>query len=378
MVAFSRIGGPPVSKRLSWGTSASVTAAAAAVPSGTNYTILTPSGAAPVEATLGSHRYHHHTSIHVFSSRVWVMSSSSLNNEDASGQMAVIFSSADNGSSWSAPAILVAPQSTMDDTTGDASRRICWPRGFYETGGKLYAVVNVQSGSSATALALLATECVSDGSLGTTKLLSPSSYTPIATFPSYSYDAALDAALTPTVNLYGSIGGPYPGTTPQAWTGWLLQDGDYWVEPVTFARDGTGTWLQRLWRKTTGTNTGWWWLQDSHDGGAAWSPAVLTNIPNSPAAGAAIRLADGRVAMVGDLNSGRDPLHLALFNPVSGQLSSIYAVRSGVSGTPTYAGAGKAGGAQYPGIHYDGTNLWVSYSLQKESVGATKIPLSGI
>jgi hypothetical protein len=60
-------------------------------------------------------------------------------------------------------------------------------------------------------------------------------------------------------------------------------------------------------------------------------------------------------------------------------VTNVKAVRAGLSGTPTYTGTSKAGGAQYPGMWEDGSgNLWISYDTQKETVWVTKIPISSL
>jgi hypothetical protein len=44
----------------------------------------------------------------------------------------------------------------------------------------------------------------------------------------------------------------------------------------------------------------------------------------------------------------------------------------------TYAGTNKSGGAAYPGFAADATDVWIGYSMQKESIGVTRLPLSNI
>ena len=90
---------------------------------------------------------------------------------------------------------------------------------------------------------------------------------------------------------------------------------------------------------------------------------------------------DKSIALIGnpvDNGTLRDPLYLATFSRTTGKLKAVSAIRQGVSDVPVYPGDGKGGGASYPGAVVVGTNLHVSYSLQKESVGHTRIPLSSI
>lgn len=358
-------------------------------PGLTNVTVMVPDGTTPAPLTLTSHRYHHHTRITVRpSGRLWIATTSGLDAEDKAGQMQVLFTSTDGGVTWTAPISAVPSQSVMAD--GATPARIIWSRAFVTYGGNLYLVSAVQSPASSNSqgLVLIGTQCNDDGSVGTPFLVSTDSYTALSGITQPVYDPVLGPALFPTASLYGPWGGSNPGFTPATFGSVITQDGGVsspqFVEPATFSIDGGSMNLQRLWRKLTGILQNNAWSQLSTDGGATWSPLAVTDIPDAPSAKGVIRLPDGRTALVGNPNNRtdvgantRDPLYLALFD-TTGSLTSVYAVRQGISPTPTYAGAGKVGGAAYPDVCTDGTNLYVSYSLQKESVGFTKIPISGL
>lgn len=128
----------PPNQFLSWGSSA-LKGTYTLAPGITNVNIFTPSGATPVQSDLTSHRYNHHVRVKYRNGNWWVWCSSSLNNEDASGQLVKGFLSTNGGATWTAPFLVLQSQSAMDDTTGNSARRVTYPRGFVDYGGNSYA-----------------------------------------------------------------------------------------------------------------------------------------------------------------------------------------------------------------------------------------------
>lgn len=346
-------------------------------PGVTNYAIMSPSGVAPTQADLTSHQYHHHTQIawNAAKTRLWVASSSGLQNEDANGQMTVLFTSANSGSSWSAPIAALPPQDAMSNTQGDPASRIGWSRWFVLSGGNLYYVSAVQTGSTANALVLSAVQCNDNGTVGTPFLIDNDTYAPLSGISAITYDGVLGPALLPEASLFGVWGGSIFGGNVRAWTGWAYQNTQTFTEPATFPIPGNL--YMRLWRQTTGTMTK---LSSSiHDAsGTQLSAITATNIPNAPSQAAALKLTDGRIAVVLNPNDGtnRANIALGLFDGTSGQLLSVYYIRTNIPTTPTYAGNGKSGGGAYFGMVQNGNILWISYSLQKESVAASSVDLT--
>ena len=351
----------------------------AQAPGVTNYAIMSPSGAAPTQADLTSHQYHHHTQIawNAAKTRVWVGTSSALQNEDSNGQQTVLFTSANGGTTWSGPIAALPPQDTMSNTTGSGASRVGWSRAFVTVGGVLYYVSAVQSGSTATALALVAVVCNDDGSVGAPFLISSASYTALGCCTQLTYDGVLGPQVLPTADIYGVWGGSIFGAPVLPWVGWSYQNTDAYAEPAAFPVSG-GRYM-RLWRQTTGTTTK---LSASiiDSAGKPVSAIIPTNLPNVPSQAAALKLADGRIAVVLNPNDGANRANIAigLFDGNSGQMLKVYYLRSGISTVPTYAGAGKSGGGAYFGMAQNGNDLWVSYSLQKESVAASKVNVGGL
>lgn len=349
-------------------------------------TVSTPNGDSPTEGALASHRFRHHTRVAVHGSRVWVAWSSGGTNEDAGGQMVAVASSTDGGDNFGSPVLVVPAQSTFSGTGAsyDAGSRVSYPRLFVVSGADLYlvsAIDNVNGSGDIEGGALVALKCNSNGTVGTLKRISSADYVAQDGAATIDYDADVAAALFSTANIFGSWGGSSPGNPASDWTGWMQSGGIDYAEPTTAKLNKSGTRLVRLWRRIT-TNDNRVYAQYSTDSGATFGSLSATGIPDSPSATAALRQSNGKIAVVGNPVQGpsglfRDPLYLMLFDSRSGRLTSStpLALRQAVSGTPTYAGTGKAGGAQYPGLWESGGILYVSYALQKETIGMVRLPI---
>ncbi|MBB4199045.1 hypothetical protein CCR94_16250 [Rhodoblastus sphagnicola] len=382
--ASSRTISTTTSHFLRWGAGAvAMRGPYTAIPSAVTTTVITPDGTTPTDGVLASHRYHHHVRVASMPGRLWVAFSSGLNGEDGRGQIAAVSSSTNGGANFGAP--LVAAQA--DAMVGGAGGRLVWPRQFVKNGGRLYLVSSIQD-STVTALALVATECKADGTVGAPFLISTEPYTPLSGYPVGAYDPAVSPLLFGSANVFGPNGGAWPGATqPSSWVGTTQFPGfpatGLFIEPVTLATDSTGQRLQRLWRKfgTWSSNRlTLYWGQESTDAGKTWGPLTPTDIPNEPSNGAGILLPDGRIGLVHnplDQSSYRDTLTLSIFR-TDGSLQSVYAVRSGVQPNPVYAGSAKLGGPSYPGVDYDGTNLIIGYSTQKEVIQVTIFPYAAL
>lgn len=352
----------------------------------THFSALAPSGSAPTQGDLLSHRYHHHVAVGLTSSRVWVACSSSGTNEDAGGQMVVACSMPKNGSSFSAPTLIVSAQSTWSGAGASSENlsRVAYPRSTIVYGGVTYLISAIDTFSTGgrNGSALVACELRDDGEIGTLIRISTPTYDPLNGIDAIPYDATLGPPLYATARLFGTWGGSQPAAAVATdWVGFATQDGDEFAEPTTFSVNASGSYLYRFWRKTSGSNTGFWWIDTSIDYGETWSRLSMSLIPNSPSAGYIGRVSATRAILLFNpraLTTDRDPLAALIYNPTTGKPLGLYAIRQGLSGTPTYAGTNKSGGAAYPGFAADATDVWIGYSMQKESIGVTRLPLSSI
>lgn len=359
----------------------------------TNYTVDTPDGTVPAYSNPASFRYHHHTKVAVVGGRVWVAYSGAASGEEQTGQVTEINSSANSWSTSTGPLVVVPPQtlpfqlSGVGDVNGS---RISYPRTFVSYGGNLYLVAAVDqvaqgvtgAASFQAAVALVAVQCNTDGSIGAPFLVSPVGYAPQSGVTSIAYSATLGPPLFAIANLNGTWGGSAPGQPASSWLGWVMQGGGQFTEPATLLLTSDGLTLLRIWRKNNANNTGWLYVNKSTDGGRTWSKILRTNIPSAGTETTGLILADGRIVLIGNpqqVSGGtqRDPLYIATFNGATGKANGVLAVRQGLANTPTYPN-GSTGGAQYPGVASDGTTLYISYSITKQSIGLTTIPIASL
>lgn len=133
-------------------------------------------------------------------------------------------------------------------------------------------------------------------------------------------------------------------------------------------------------------------VSSSEDGGETWSAAYPTNIPDSPSYTKALRLDDGTVVMVGNQNAEeknfdqpkpahmkRDPLVLSVSKDGGLSFGKAYALRAGRHSfrVPGVGGRGYTGG-QYPSLMQVKDKLFVIYSMGKEDICVSIVPLDAI
>lgn len=354
-----------------------------AAPGVVHYTVSTPSGGTVTEADLTSHRYRHHTQVAEHNGKVWVMHSSGGTNEDAGGQMTVVEVSDASTVSFSAPMLLMPAQSAFGATNAafELGTRVSYPSCFAKYGGKLYAIAAVDEvvagpQTQGGGVLLAAAECKDDGTLGALFRITSDSYTPASGVSAISYDATLGPPLFSHARIYG-VWGDSSGKSVD-WETFVQFGGKSYSEPTCIDVDGDESFLLQVWRRLTAPNYEAA-VRASYDGGKTWTAMRTTDIPNSPSSLAGARLPDGRIALVGNLKLGRDPLYLAIFDAVYRVRDQVYEVRSGLPVAPTYPGTYKdAPSAAYPGMYVGETYLWVSYSISKETIAVSRIPLAGL
>jgi hypothetical protein len=154
-------------------------------------------------------------------------------------------------------------------------------------------------------------------------------------------------------------------------TNWTTAaDGHVLCEPSVYRRpDGV---LVKLSRDKQGSRI---YAALSRDGGKRWAPAVQTGIPDSPSKSVAGTLPDGRIYLIGNqvIGGRRDPLVISL----SRDGESFDWAASIRQGAPEirHPGRAKGVGFQYPSAILVGDALWVIYSVGKEDVAVSRVPL---
>jgi hypothetical protein len=357
-----------------------------------------PDGHTPSPKDLESLQYHHHTRVAVArDGRIWVAYSGAMRREGESGMITEVKSSMD-GSHWSPPTVVIVPASPLNGKLS-AGRRISYPRAFVRWHHRLYLVAAIDQANghgcctNEQGEALVAARLYGSGRVGVPFRLSRAPYRPLPGSPGYRYRAHLAPALFRAANHFGTWGGSAPGQPPSAWTGYgIAADGTTMVEPNTIRLGSHRRLLLRLWRDeghnaTHPERSGEFRLYRSlsRNNGGSWSPAVPTDIPNSPSETTILRLHDGQIAVVGNAldrpaaADARDPLYLALFDGATGELRSLHAVRQDVGATPfddsnRCGPQGKPCGASYPGADEFHRHIYISYSIDKQQIWLSIVP----
>lgn len=160
-------------------------------------------------------------------------------------------------------------------------------------------------------------------------------------------------------------------------------DGHSLCEPSTYRRpDGV---LVRVYRDHHPTHR--LYASLSRDAGETWTVPVRTDVPDSPSRTAVGSLPDGTVFLAGNQLSEpfnqarrphytRDPLTLALSTD-GVAFDRAVAVRSG-SPKIRLPGKGKGRGYQYPSAVVVADAIWIMYSVGKEDVAVSRVPLASL
>ncbi|MBN2293305.1 MAG: exo-alpha-sialidase [Pirellulales bacterium] len=125
----------------------------------------------------------------------------------------------------------------------------------------------------------------------------------------------------------------------------------------------------------------------SRDNGKLWTKPAQTNIPDSPSRSSAGNLPDGRCFIVGNQvaepfskrihkHYTRDPLVISVSRDGK-SFDFSAAIRAGAPNIRA-RGSGKGRGYQYPATEIVGDDLWVLYSVGKEDIAISRVPLKNL
>lgn len=320
-------------------------------------------------------------------------------DENTSGQHGVFRYSTDEGKTWSKQKRLFPPLADyVPASVAKVPKPFQTSQGFAEVDGKLYAVTCVDRALrekvyrfnevSRTRIGLLACEVRVDGTVGPVFWLSDESPKPETGYPSIpagnpSLVAKLNAYFKEPANL------PQLLFRPRQWPD--SDDEHRMTEPTQPWRLDNRTWV-RLYRNqgtvhaTTradieASRPRRHYASFSFDDGKTWSAPTRTNFPDTGARANSGQLPDGQFYVINNpllmsaRQGGRQMLAISLSK--DGLIFDRMAVIK--FGTPSqrYEGKSKgAGGFQYPHSEVVGKHLWVIYSVNKEDVEVTRIPLA--
>lgn len=374
-----------------WPVGTNLTGTYPLAPVITTATVFTPNGASPqLENTIATHQYSHHTRIaaQLLPGGGYItmlaFSSNPTNETDGGMQSQVCFST-DKGVTWTAPVNVVPSASNWQPSqpTNIVGSRYAYPRNFTLYNGTNYLIVGVDdlvdTNGTPRGAALYAAAINTNQTIGPLFRINSNSVVVVDSKTVPAYDTVLGPPLMDDSQIYGVWGGSYWNQLQSQWIGWQHVFGTDFVEPTTWTSDGNSNHLYRFWRSAGNYVS----QAYSSDRGTNWTLPYATGIPNTPSETQGMRLADGRNAILGNpvSSSGsvyRDPLFLALTDVNSVIVTNVYAIRQGVTKTPTFPGYGKTGGASYVSAVQVGNYLYVGYSLQKESIGFSRVLIPGL
>lgn len=322
--------------------------------------------------------YNHHACITHFSGRYFAAFSSGPMNEDSPGQMIRVATS-DDGLAWSDPAI-VTPATVRYASGPGVPRWSCG--GFWQRGDELYLLATLYSSARyvdgertpGVCWEDLRTEALRwDGSAWQPAgLMLDDAYSNEAPRPlgDGRYLWMVEDAFH---NAIAAVGG---AEGFDRWQRVVLADRkDGWrlTEPSWF-RGGDGR-IRVLLRDDGGSRR--LWLCESRDEGASFDTPRATDLTDAQSKFHALPLGDGRVGLLSN-PAGDDTKRKLLTLAVSGDgevFDAMHTVRYDEQAASRLAGMHKAAGFQYPhGMVHDG-RLWAIYSVNKENIELSVIPL---
>ncbi len=312
------------------------------------------------------YKFCHHPQLVVFQDRCYAMWSNGILAEDTPGQR-ILYCSTSDGTNWTKPRVL---------TDHDAGKGICVAAGFRVHEKQLIAYYTVTGGTNFHPATALYARLSSDG-----KQWSPARRITSGFF------------INPPLQLANGhlvIGGEHVGEqratarmrmlvtrSPAGLSGWRqakIAVNDLkvigYAEPNMYQRqDGTVVMPLRNY-------SGYFYVATSRDQGQSWSTPVKTNFPDSTARFALGKFPDQTVYLINNPGPKQFDRHLlAISTSTDGRtFKRSWIIRS----EPTkmrYPGKNKLDGWQYPHAIVWKSFLYVAYSINKEDVAVTRIPL---
>ncbi len=329
--------------------------------------------AAPATGT-----YSHHGYITAHDGTLFATWSNHARDEDAPGQRVLASRSTDGGKTWAPFSELFGPfnEVTPGAKQDNAKDIILIANGFATVGGTLYAVAepHVLAGPR-SGWGRVARSICADGDAGPIFWLVRDHPAPRPGCPAYP-DAADPRFAGPAEKIRAYL------ARPEHWPSWEFHrrtsrptaaDGHRLCEPTQAWRLADGTYV-RLYRDLGMPRTKRNYAQFGFDGGAVWTAPVKTPFPDACSRSAAGTLPGGAAYVINNPGRGRDPLVVSLA-PDGLHFDRAAVIRRGAP-KQRYPGRWKGQGFQYPHAVVFRDDLWVIYSVNKEDVQVTRIPLA--
>ncbi|MBD3289693.1 hypothetical protein GF337_12880 [candidate division KSB1 bacterium] len=359
--------------------------------------------------------FNHHAHITYFKGVFYAIWDTQLRDEHGPGQHGLMRRSKDNGKTWT-PVEVLFPKMDRYIATSEAQSpegyrgRIQTANGFAVVDDVLYAVTEVDDHRGPSVrkrkrfhAGRLCRSINPDGNLGKLFWLSKSAPKPVKGFPSYPPG---DPKLVQKINQYFKqlgneiqldFSSPVPEIAPgDVWTPFPISDDNHrLIEQVPSYREANGTWV-RLYRDAgllgvpipdrgpkkalEESKSRRNYASYSFDDGKTWTVPTRTSFPDACAKSDAGRLPDGQIYVINNVlplspkKGGRSLLGISLSR--DGLNFDRVAVIRFVPPPQRYKGRAKSIGFAYPHSVVVGDDLWVIYSVNKEDIQVTRIPIN--
>lgn len=329
--------------------------------------------------------FNHFVAMIDYQDKFYIMWGNHPYGEDGPGQR-ILMSSSEGWGKWSEPKVLFDPPCPVEPESATDNGPHLTPDRWSIIRGKLYAIVyNFVTGEWNY---LLAREVYSDGSLGVPFILRtiPSK----AELPDFMKDLPNAGFVTPLAN---ELNEWYKQSDQISW--WANAndgvqrpgvDGENLIESFTYRASDN---RQVLLLRSHG-----WPQQPTHnnrlyvsfnDGVGGWPTPYPTDIPDAPSRTEAVKGEDGTVYLIGNqiayefdkpIYLDRDPITISVSKD-GYVFDKAYALRVGAPKTYRFDGITR----RNPGFAYSSSFikngwLYISYSLNKEEIGISRVKLS--
>lgn len=319
-----------------------------------------------VEGTSG---FSHHPTLAWHDGRFFAAWSNGDRDEDASGQR-VVYATSTDGHTWSAPRLLAAGVEGRSHT----------PCGFWIRGEAFYALAarrkardgGAESGDNPLLAwrwdparqAFAEPEIVARNFFANDapRLLPDGAWLMLGKPGGKSAGPAVRAARGGVAGLDDWAFTPLPARDVSHDSFWYPLGGDR-IAVIEAAGAVPNRYLLRL---------------ESADAGRTWLPPVRTNFPDADSRLCGLRLSNGRYVLVNNPNPHRYRVPLSIAVSRDGLTFPALANLRTEQTNKRFPGHAKAPGYQYPrALEHDG-RLWVIYSVNKEDIELSVVPLAAI
>ena len=337
--------------------------------------------------------FSHHGHLAYFKGIMYAYWDNHLRDENESGQRGLMAISSDQGKTWSPFQELFSPvDKRLPASEKCINTRFLTANGFIEIEEELYAITDVAEwigenlqNRTRKGFGRLARHIFEDGSPGEIVWLTKNPPPPVEGFSQFP---VADPELIRKIDQYLTLPGnevQLNFTSPHP----LSDDNHILAEPVPAWKLDNGTWVKlyrdggikdaKTSKESEDSRSRRNYVSFSLDNGETWTTPVRTNFPDAGARTNAGKLPDGQVYVINNFlpmdpkQGGRAMLGISL--SADGLTFDRAAVIRFLPPPMRFEGRAKSVGFQYPHSVVVDDHLWIIYTVNKEDVQLTSIPL---